>query len=69
LNTTTAKLFIWVGGSDEINQNGIYGEKGIPDENNIPGGRAGAVTWIDSSNNFCLFGGRGYRKTGKTEGI
>jgi hypothetical protein len=54
------KEWVWVSGSDQPNQNGIYGEKGIPDPNNIPGGREGQVSWMDNSGNMWLFGGLGY---------
>jgi hypothetical protein len=52
--------WVWVSGSNEMNQNGIYGEKGIPNSNNIPGGRDGAVSWMDNSGNMWMFGGFGY---------
>ena len=54
----------WIAGEDWINKFGNYREKGIPDENNIPSSRRNTVSWIDSSNNFCLFGGYGYGKSG-----
>ena len=47
----------WMGGSDLQNQPGTYGMMGIPSSANIPGARFGAVTWVDSSGNFWLFGG------------
>ena len=48
----------WISGSNTINKSGIYETKGVPDPNNIPGSRAGAVSWIDSKNNLFLFGGK-----------
>src|SRR5690606_25580178 len=36
---------------------GIYGVIGVPDQNNMPGARAGSATWVDNSGNFYLFGG------------
>jgi hypothetical protein len=56
-NVTNAKGFIWISGSKTTNQNGIYGTKGVPDPNNVPGSRRYAVSWIDSENNLYLFGG------------
>jgi len=50
-------LWTWVSGSNVINQTGVYGTKGVPDPNNIPGARIGAISWIDSSGNLWLFGG------------
>jgi N-acetylneuraminic acid mutarotase len=49
----------WVSGSDLINQSGVYGTKGVASPSNVPGARAGAVSWIDKSNNLWLFGGSG----------
>jgi N-acetylneuraminic acid mutarotase len=61
----------WVGGSDKENcsigntvctavtQPGIYGTLGIPAPGNVPGSRAYAASWTDSSGNFWLFGGNG----------
>jgi hypothetical protein len=54
----------WMGGSNVINQKGIYGVKGTPSAANIPGARAYAVTWTDKSGNFWLFGGYGYDSMG-----
>jgi hypothetical protein len=56
--------WIWISGSNSINQNGNYGTKGIASSTNIPGARYDAVSWIDSSNNLWLFGGNGYAATG-----
>jgi len=39
---------------------GIYGTKGIPDVNNIPGGRWCYTHWKDRNDNLWLFGGSGY---------
>ena len=63
---TAAKEWFWVSGSDEIsNPNdtviaGVYGTKGVPDENNVTGARESAVPWIDSLGNVWLFGGFGF---------
>jgi hypothetical protein len=53
-----------VKGSDVIDQKGTYGTINTADVNNIPGGRSGAVSWRDSSNNLWLFGGYGYDSAG-----
>jgi len=51
----------WISGSDTINQPGIYGEKGIANTVNVPGGRYGATGWYDSlRQEFWVFGGDGY---------
>jgi hypothetical protein len=54
----------WMSGSDVVDQNGVYGTKGTPDPANVPGSRRDAVSWIDSSGNFWLFGGGGYPASG-----
>jgi hypothetical protein len=59
----------WMGGSSTVGapfggQSGVYGTLGSPASTNIPGGRYGAVNWIDASGNFWLFGGNGIDSTG-----
>jgi N-acetylneuraminic acid mutarotase len=54
----------WVSGASIVNQFGTYGTKGVAAATNIPGARYGAVSWIDNSGNFWLFGGEGYDSTG-----
>jgi hypothetical protein len=49
----------WMGGSNLHGQQGTYGTLGVPAAGNIPGSRGQAVSWIDSSGNFWLFGGYG----------
>jgi len=51
----------WIAGSNTINQQGVYGEKGNASTTNIPGSRREAVGWYDSlRQEFWLFGGYGY---------
>ncbi len=38
----------------------IYGTQGVPNANNIPGGRARSMRWTDSTGNFWLYGGEKY---------
>jgi len=64
INFTYAKYFIWISGSDQRNQKGIYGTRGEPGPDYVPGARRYAVSWIDSENNFYLFGGYGYDVNG-----
>jgi N-acetylneuraminic acid mutarotase len=47
----------WISGSDIGGQDGTYGVKGKADIANEPGGRLGAVSWIDAKGKFWLFGG------------
>ncbi|MFP5235250.1 MAG: chitobiase/beta-hexosaminidase C-terminal domain-containing protein [Acidobacteriota bacterium] len=65
----TALEWTWMGGSSVLptcpstnscGPPGVYGTMGTAAPGNIPGGRAGAVGWTDSSGNFWLFGGRIY---------
>ncbi len=54
----------WMGGSSTPYQPGVYGTWGVPAAGNIPGGRASAMSWTDSSGNPWLFGGSGYDANG-----
>jgi N-acetylneuraminic acid mutarotase len=54
----------WVSGSGATSQYGVYGTKGVADQNNVPGARSGAVSWADAGGNFWLFGGSGYATSG-----
>jgi hypothetical protein len=56
--------WVWVSGSKNKDQKGVYGQKGIPNSNNIPGGRSSPVSWIDNSGNLWIFGGAGYDSSG-----
>ena len=61
--------WMWMGGSSTVGsvnggQLGVYGALGTAASTNIPGGRASAVSWSDSSGNLWLFGGSGYDSTG-----
>jgi len=48
---------VWISGSNLTNQSGVYGTKGTADPGNVPEGRAGSVSWIDTDGNLWLFGG------------
>ncbi len=63
-STSTTNLWTWVSGPTTTNQAGNYGTMGVAATTNIPGARGGAVSWIDKSANFWLFGGNGYDSTG-----
>jgi N-acetylneuraminic acid mutarotase len=52
------RSWTWVSGSSSTNASGVYGSQGVPDPANVPGARAYAVSWIDSTGNLWLFGGR-----------
>ena len=50
-------LWKWVGGSENTNDAGHYGVKGIPDTANNPHARGGHCAWYDNSGNLWIFGG------------
>lgn len=61
---TTSKEWIWIGGSNTVNQPGVYGTQGVASPSDAPEARDSAVGWTDSSGNFWLYGGysnSGYR--------
>ena len=58
-----ANQWTWIGGSNLGNQNGSYGTLGSASSTTTPGGRYGAVSWVDASGNLLLFGGNGYDAT------
>ena len=47
----------WIAGANVTGQAGIYGTQGVAAPGNVPGARAGAVTWTDAGGNLWLFGG------------
>ena len=50
----------WMSGSTTTDAVGNYGDRGILDPSNMPGGRRGAFVWYDSFlNELWLFGGYG----------
>jgi N-acetylneuraminic acid mutarotase len=59
----------WVSGSTTGDQLGTYGTKGVADSSNVPGGRYEAASWLDSSDNLWLFGGKGLDYAGSLSGL
>ena len=68
----------WMGGSKDFNtcpdtlncgERGVYGSKGTPSPGNVPGGRAGALSWTGSDGLFWLFSGTGFDSAGNSGGI
>jgi N-acetylneuraminic acid mutarotase len=59
----TGGHWTWISGATVMNQSGVYGTQGVPAAGNIPGGRFGAVGWIDSSEQLWIFGGVGFDST------
>jgi N-acetylneuraminic acid mutarotase len=63
------KKWTWVSGANTLGlydgQSGVYGTLGVAAAGNVPGGRSGAVSWIDSSGTLWLLGGGGFDSTGE----
>ncbi|HEU4573868.1 MAG TPA: kelch repeat-containing protein [Chitinophagaceae bacterium] len=59
----SSNSWIFVVGSNSIDQNGVYGTAGTPDVNNQPGGRSSGITWMDGAGSLGIFGGRGRTNT------
>lgn len=60
---TNLSKWSWAGGSNGINTFATYGTQGVPSITNIPGARYIAVSWVDKSGKFWLFGGTGNAAT------
>ncbi|HEY6445073.1 MAG TPA: hypothetical protein VIY53_01335 [Acidobacteriaceae bacterium] len=59
----------WMGGNQSVGvpfggPSGVYGTMNTADPANVPGGRYGAISWVDASGNFWLFGGSGIDSAG-----
>lgn len=61
--------FMWVTGSTNTQQKGIYGSKYIGSTNNCPGTRTTRSCWTDKSGNFWLFGEYATDSTGLNDYI
>lgn len=60
----TTNYWTWISGSNTSNAYGVYGTQNVAAANNIPGARYIAISWVDSANNFWLFGGNGNAESG-----
>jgi len=56
----------WLSGDSTVNQNGVYGTKGVAASANKPGARVHSVSWTDGSGNFWIFSGSGRASTSTT---
>lgn len=56
------KEWTWVSGDNSGNEPSVFGARGVTGISGKPGGRRGAVSWIDRQGNLWLFGGYGYTK-------
>jgi hypothetical protein len=53
----SAGKWIWMSGSNLIDQDGNYGTEGTPAPDNVPPPRENAVGWADAAGNIWLYGG------------
>ncbi len=56
----SAGQWTWMGGTNLVDQSGIYGTLGTAASGNWPGAREGSVVWIDAAGNVWIFGGFGF---------
>jgi N-acetylneuraminic acid mutarotase len=56
----TARTWMWVSGSDQVNHKGSYGIQNTPAPANVPGARAWATSWRQPNGDLWIFGGLGY---------
>ena len=62
-------LWTWMSGADTGCLGGVYGTRGEPDPDNIPGARQRSAAWMDSSGNLWLFGGHGRLSSGSWDDL
>jgi N-acetylneuraminic acid mutarotase len=58
-----------VSGTNSSVAAGVYGIKGVPNANNVPGARRNAVGWSDTQGNLWLFGGDGADASGNIQNL
>ncbi len=49
--------WVWMSGSNVVDQPGSYGTQGVPSTTNVPGARLEPMAWNDASGDLWLFGG------------
>lgn len=59
--------FTWLSGSNQPNQPGSYGTRGIGSATNVPGARDMASGWVGPDGNLYLFGGNGMDANGNVD--
>src|SRR5512137_52294 len=64
ITPTSTHKWTWASGSNTANQKGTYGSLATASPTNVPGAREEALSWLDSSGRFWLFGGYGYDSVG-----
>lgn len=63
---SSSNEWTWLSGANAVNQQGVYGTQGQSSPANQPGGRSGALMWIDDDGQLWLFGGSGRASTSAT---
>lgn len=53
----TENSWAWMTGDQGGNEAIRYGQKGVPDNSNTPGGRHGCISWTGNNGDFWLYGG------------
>jgi N-acetylneuraminic acid mutarotase len=64
----SANQWAWVAGGKGLNAAGVYGSLGVAGAGNVPGGRSGAVLWVDDLGRVWMFGGFGRGSNGALTG-
>jgi N-acetylneuraminic acid mutarotase len=59
----------WEGGSNQVEQPGVYGTLGVPSSSNVPGSRYTLASWQDQAGNLWLFGGGGFGSNAASNGL
>jgi len=59
----------WMGGTNTLDQLGVYGTEHRFAASNAPGARWGAVSWTDENGRLWLFGGAGYGSSGNEDSL
>ena len=49
--------WMWLSGTNQVNQSNVYGTIGVPSPTNSPASRWGSISWWGNDNRFYLFGG------------
>jgi N-acetylneuraminic acid mutarotase len=65
----SAGQWTWMGGSNVLDQSGVYGTQGVAASSTTPGAREPGAVWTDASGNFWLFGGWGHDSAGTVDGL
>jgi hypothetical protein len=60
----TKGQWTWIGGSNAVCSQGVYGTQGVAAPTNLPAARATTIRWTDTSGNVWLFGGGSCDATG-----